>query len=178
MNALHYWLIAVGAVFVGINVHINGVQLLLPTCVGYVLMGIGAWNLRDEDRIFRHAPVAASMLAVLSFPDLFRQLIIAQASQQHILYIYELWTFYPYAFLHVVLLAGIAVAIAKQARKWDRRPLFGVAVAATVAIIVFEIPRFFMPFPSQPYYIAFFVVTSVYIALLTWVCAWAAIRLP
>jgi len=178
MNAISYWLLALGTICVGVNISINGVEILFSTCVGYALMGIGAWNLREEGPIFRYAPIAAAILALLSFPDLFRNAVLVRRGQQDPLYLFDLWTFYPFSILHGAFFAGVAAAIARQARKSGDRSVFGVATVAAVAVVMFETPWFSMPFPSRPYYIAFFVVTTAYFALLTWSCAWAATTLP
>lgn len=177
MDSFYYWLIAWGIACIGINITVGGVELLLPTCVGYALIGIGAWNLRDEDAIFHYAPSVAGLMAILSFPDLFSDAMVTRPGQPHPLQQFHAWTFYPYTIISMALLASIAVAIARQARKQGRIEVDRLAMIAAVAVIVCEIPRFFMPFPSQSWYIAFFFVTSFYAVLLFWTAAWAARRL-
>lgn len=177
MNSFYYWLIAWGIACIGINITVNGVELLLPTFAGYTLIGIGAWNLRDEDAIFHYIPSVAGLMAILSFPDLFSEAMLNRPGQPHPLQQFYAWTFYPYTIISMGLLTAIAVAVARQARAQSRTEVYRLAIIAAIAVVVFETPRFFMPFPSQSWYIAFFAATSTYAALLFWTAAWAARRL-
>ncbi|NOG55166.1 MAG: hypothetical protein HND57_12730 [Planctomycetes bacterium] len=177
MNRLHYWIIVVGVVCVGINVDVNNWELF-PTCFGYAMIGIAVWNLRDEDVIFKYASIPAALLALLALPVFLKGGMPLGAEESPAFAAYDSIVFYPYTVMHILLFAGIAAAIARLASRWNEEPLCRLAITAGACAVLFEIPRFFLPFPSRPYYVAFFLCTSLSMLLVGISAATAARKFP
>lgn len=154
------WLISVGYLFVALNIVVNGIELLLPTCFGYALITAGAWGLRDAQRVFRYVPIPAVILAVLSFPDLFR------FSMPHHLHGFEHWIFWPRIAFEIVLFGMVTWGIWYEVDLRCHARLKALVVAAapvlvasmagwwyypvtspstlTIKILIYDIPAFYL----------------------------------
>lgn len=180
MDALHYRLVAIGIAFIAINISIDGMQLILPTCVGFGLLAFASWNLRDiSPRHYIPAFGLAIGLAFLSFPDLFRDAVHRDGSsgEAHGLYWFDVLTFYPYTIASIALLVLIAHAIAGEAKRDGKVGLYRFALISAGAVVVFELPRFAMPFDSRAMLWLFFIITSAYSVMMIVCATWAARRL-
>lgn len=109
-----YWIIATGYLFTAVNIQINGVGIVFPTCFGYALIGLACWSLRDNHWSFRFAPLPAAILSLLTFPDLF------SGAAQGIEAYYD-WILWPSITLELSLMALVAIGL------WYEADLNGVA---------------------------------------------------
>ncbi len=94
-RAVAIWL-AVGYLFIGVNLIINGVMILLPTCVGYVCLTVGYWKAAGwQPRAWRClGKVTAGLCALmvpLSVPSLFRYGFPGEAFET-----FDRWTFFTW----------------------------------------------------------------------------------
>ena len=100
-----FWLFALGHLCVAVNLAINGIGILLPTCFGYAIVAGASWSLRDDQRSFLFATLPSVALALLTFPDLFRGAVADG------LVSYDDWTLWPVLLLEAALTALIAYGL-------------------------------------------------------------------
>ena len=63
-----YLVLAIGYLCISVNLYINGMGIILPTFVGYILLAKGSYLLRDNDKIFWYAVIAFVIMAIMTFP--------------------------------------------------------------------------------------------------------------
>ena len=63
-----YLLLTIGYLCITINLYINGIGILLPTFLGYILMAKASYILRDKIKIFNYAVIPSVTMAVLTLP--------------------------------------------------------------------------------------------------------------
>lgn len=86
--------IAIGFLFVGVNLAINGFAILLPTFVGYALLAIGFWEAAQTQAGFwrwlgQASCLLSALMILLSFPTLFRFAFPYESWET-----YDRWTFF------------------------------------------------------------------------------------
>lgn len=87
-------LLAIGYVFVGVNLTINGLAILLPTCVGYGLLAIGFWEAASKQggvthRFSQFAFGLCVFMAIVTVPLLVRFSYAGEGWEA-----YSRWTFH------------------------------------------------------------------------------------
>jgi hypothetical protein len=163
-----FWFIAVGYLFVAVNVQINGLGLYLPTCFGHASIAIACWSMRDRQSVFRYAAFASAILAVLTFPSLFSGSIAGHLSG------YYSWTFWPWYFLYLSSMVLVSMGI------WFEANLKGIDVLKTfchVLILVIFVSQtiwWFTPLTGKTLYLTSALLQVVPALYLSVLCAAAA----
>jgi hypothetical protein len=165
------WFISAGYVFVAINLQINGLGICLPTTVGYGLIVVGGWLLRDHPP-FRLAVVPAALLAIVRFPNLFRGATDGTAMES-----FDRWTFWPSILLEIVLIAIVALGVWRIADSRGRTPLKRLATAIFPVLTLSLLAWWFFPVTSNATLIASFAVYAIPALFVAAVCAVAAQQL-
>lgn len=146
-----YKFIATGYLFVAVNLQINGLGLIFPTCFGYALIGLACWSLRDRYWSFRFASFPAAILALLTFPDLFRG--AAQGTEAY----YD-WILWPSITLELLLMAFVASGLWYEADSkgigWLRWAVIALAPIAIVSLLAW----WYFPVSSNATLIASFLI--------------------
>ena len=114
---IQYRLIALGFACVAVNLTVNGTGILLPTCIGYALIAMVSWSLRDTRRAFFFAVVPAGLLVTISFPDLFYD--YAAVSMPW----YETVFWAPRIVLHLALLALLGLGLWHEAEVYGEKSI-------------------------------------------------------
>ena len=70
-----YLLLTIGYLCITINLDINGLGILLPTFLGYILMAKASYVLRENVKIFGYAVIPSVTMAVLTIPFLVTEFI-------------------------------------------------------------------------------------------------------
>lgn len=138
-----YWALATGYLFVAVNFSYNGVGILLPTCVGYTLIGSAAWWLRYDQRVFKFATLPAAILALITFPNLF---LVAFGDFSLLRYD---WVYWPSIVLEISLMGLVATGLWRET---DIKGFNGLSWAAigTAPIIVITLIAWWI-FPATSY---------------------------
>ena len=150
-RAVAIWL-AVGYLFIGVNLVINGVMILLPTCVGYVFLTIGywkaaGWQTRAWRRLGKITAGLCALMVPMSFPLLFRFGFPKESWETFdrwtffvwyldwllpLLTPVVLWRFFPTGIFRVTMLMVFpvtAVAWGGAHLLWDDQKLFSVLLS-------------------------------------------------
>jgi uncharacterized membrane protein len=62
--------LAIGYLFISINLAINGIGILLPTFVGYFIIAKTSYALRFKNKAFLYAVVPSAIMIALTFPQI------------------------------------------------------------------------------------------------------------
>ena len=111
-----YQLIALGLVAVALNISVNGIEACLPGFAGYVLIGLGAYQLRAEHLMLRLAWPLAGVLAAATLPYVVQDAMPGNSP----LWSYYAWTWVAIVIADTVLLVMLIVALARQAEQRSR----------------------------------------------------------
>lgn len=137
-----------------VNLQINGLGIFFPTCFGYALIGLACWSLRDNHWAFRIAPAPASILSLLTFPDLF------SGAARGIEAYYD-WILWPSITLEISLMALVAIALWYEADLKGVGWLRGAVIALGPIVLASLLTWWFFPVTSNATLIASFLVYAI-----------------
>ena len=176
MNSSRYRRIAVGLVFIAITLKVDGVEVFLPTFIGYALVALGCFQLRRSDSLFWVGAVAGAVLTVWSLSGFLRD-AAGSPSSTVLSASSELYGDLHLA-LHVAMATTLALGIRRHSHYRRQRKLSLRAGTIAWLVILLETPRLFMSHPSYGLLIVFLLTTTTYMGALLWLSLLAAKKLP
>ena len=96
-----YFVLAIGYLCISINFYLNGMGIILPTFVGYILLAKGSYLLRVNAKIFLYAVIPAVIMAIMTFPH-----ILIEYATGAPLYIFWPMEIMAYA---IIILHGVGI---------------------------------------------------------------------
>lgn len=139
MYAPNFWFIAIGLISFGLTIQVNGVEVLIPTLVGWCFIAWGCWGLRKRIKAFRPISLIAATLAVLTLPDLFRGAMHSEGGVPAGLANYDLIFSYPVWILGNYVIVAILAFIAFEADCQARNGISVLAIAAMMHTVTVEL---------------------------------------
>ncbi len=150
-----YSLITLGFLCTVINLELNGLGILLPTCFGYVFIAAGAGSLQSKQRIFKWTIYPAALMAIVTFPDLFRGVIQGEFEAFHG------WTFWPTFAIETALKIMLAIGLWQEANYQNSRIIKNLAGGTAMVFAIFLPLWKFFPVKDNATLIASFLVYEI-----------------
>lgn len=134
------WFLSIGYLFVAMRIQINGIELIFPTCVGYGLIALASWQLRESVAWTAWAIVLSLVLAIYTFPMLFLGML------RQDVYAYDTWAFWPSVVCELLLYGVIAevinrLAVQQQHREFRRLTRLTIPIALASFIAWYFFPQ-------------------------------------
>ena len=148
-----FWIISIGYLFVAVNFQINGLGLLLPTCLGYALIAGASWSLRDVSPVFQVATLPAAVLGVITIPDVVRGAMDTGE--------YHYWAWWPSLILEIALFVLIAIGLWLVSQLKGIHWLRWAAIASAPILVIALLSWQLIPVTSNATLIASFLIYEV-----------------
>ena len=148
--APHLWRLAIGYLFVAVNIEINDLGILLPTFVGYALIAMATWSLGERQRIFRHAAPLAAILAIVSFVRFMHCAVDVRAFTRLVLW--------PSCVLEVLVIVIVSIGLWREGLSRNATWLKAASLAAVPVLAGSLVAWWFIPVSNNTLKIASFLV--------------------
>ena len=155
-----YLFLAIGYLFISINLSINGIGILLPTFVGYFIIAKTSYALRFKNKAFLYAVIPSAIMIALTFPqmtveiyktDLYKYLSLPMHVFDYLILIAHCLGIYKCAVLdnlkqvkHASI--GVLCLIPVSFILWYSAKTLGIPMA--VYFLIYESPKFFFALVS------------------------------
>lgn len=159
-NPLHkrkylYLYLAVGYLFISINLYINGLGIIFPTCVGYLIIARTSYLLHFNNKVFLYTVIPSAIMVILTIPFLLIEFIQSDASK----YIYWPANVLAYFILITHCFGIYKCSVVNDFKKiktlsiisflliptstiiWYLSPLLG--ISKTMSFFIYETPKLF-----------------------------------
>ncbi|MEM8496152.1 MAG: hypothetical protein AAF663_12290 [Planctomycetota bacterium] len=170
MYNTRFWFVAIGLLSFVLTLQVNGIEVIIPTFIGWVLIAWGCWGITERIKLMRATSITAICLAALTFPDLFRYAL----SQQSGIEKYDIIFGYPVWIAGTLTVIAILLLIAHEADQQARTGIVVISILTVIFTIATELFFFVLPFGMSWNQWLYTTVSFIYFGLTAGLCIWAA----